>query len=81
METHNREMKCFLSLLLLQGIQKSVERWFWSKQQFYRLHFFVSVMSENRFALIMFLHFENSKAFEENKPETGAINRLASCCL
>ncbi|GFU73031.1 retrovirus-related Pol polyprotein from transposon TNT 1-94 [Trichonephila clavipes] len=44
---NKKEMKRFIALLLLQGVvQKPVEKWFWSKVQFYPLHFFGNVVGE-----------------------------------
>ena len=59
-ETNINEMKCFLGLILLQGIvQKPVEKWYWSKRPILSTPFFGQVMSEQRYALLMkFLHFE-----------------------
>ncbi|GFT64055.1 piggyBac transposable element-derived protein 4 [Nephila pilipes] len=59
-------MKRFLFLLLLQGVvQKPTKRWFGSKRPMLSNPFFGKLMSDMRYGLMKFLHFENNDVFDK----------------
>lgn len=78
-ETDHQEMKCFLALLLLQGVvQKPVEKWFWSKRPILHTPFFGKIMSSERYGLIMkFLHFENTEEFDSQLYPNNKLKKIS----
>ncbi|XP_072279998.1 piggyBac transposable element-derived protein 4-like [Pyxicephalus adspersus] len=57
----------FLGLVILQGVVgKTVQQWYWSKNQMIVTPFFGTVMPEYRVSLKMkYLHFANNEEFNE----------------
>lgn len=62
-DTNKSEMRLFLSLIILEGIQeKPREAMYWSRIPSIETPYFNKIMTEKRFSLIMkFLHFANNE--------------------
>ncbi|KAK7095548.1 hypothetical protein V1264_006938 [Littorina saxatilis] len=73
------EMKQFLALVLLMGIVRlpAIEL-YWSRKVLYRIPVFSSVMTRNRFQIILqFLHFhDNTKMPLPNDPEYDRLYKI-----
>ncbi|GBO20913.1 PiggyBac transposable element-derived protein 4 [Araneus ventricosus] len=74
----SEELKRFISLLILQGIvQKSTEKWFWSKRPILCTPVFGNVMNEKRYSLIMkFLHFQSCNDSEDQSPSINKLRKI-----
>ncbi|XP_015186433.1 PREDICTED: piggyBac transposable element-derived protein 4-like isoform X2 [Polistes dominula] len=70
--TCNNEIRCFIALLILQGIvKKPTLQMYYSKRECISTPFFSKVMSRDRFVLLCkFLHFENNQLYDQKKPKT-----------
>lgn len=67
-DTHKEEIKKFLGLVLAMGIDKKPKiSDYWSNNAIFKNDFFPSVMSRNRFQLLLrYIHFENNEAPTRN---------------
>ncbi|XP_014676879.1 PREDICTED: piggyBac transposable element-derived protein 4-like [Priapulus caudatus] len=76
--TNSNEIRVFLALLILQGIvHKPVAEWYWSTKDTLSTPYFASVMSVNRFKLLMqFLHFVDNTTFDADNDPSPKLFKL-----
>ena len=71
--TNNSKIRCFIAILILQGIvKKPTLQSYFSKRESVNTPFFSKVMSADRFSLLCkFLHFENNQLCDQTEPRTN----------